>query len=235
MRAYEELERSDTPFGEVVLSRRRLPGGTGEAAYEVKLGGALLMSSLVTDSERALATLALEPRAGRPTRVLVGGLGLGYTAAAALDQPGVTSVEVVDLLPQVIGWHRRGLVPLGLRLTQDPRCRLTEGDVFARLLAPPAGAGFDAVLLDVDHTPEALLRPEHGAFYAEDGLRKAACHVAPGGVLGIWSALAPDARFTGRLEQVFRTARAHAVSFWNANNDAEETNTVYVATRGSTP
>jgi spermidine synthase len=244
VRAYEELERADTPFGEVVLSRRRLPGAGDRAAYEVKLAGALLMSSLVTDSERALATLALEPRGGAPTRgsppggteggrrVLVGGLGLGYTAVAALDQPGVTAVEVMDLLPQVIGWHRRGLVPLGARLTQDPRCRLVEGDVFARLLAPPAGLPFDAVLLDVDHTPDALLRPEHGAFYGEEGLRRASRHLAPGGVLAIWSALAPDPRFTARLARVFAAAHAHAVSFWNANNDAEETNTVYVAARG---
>jgi spermidine synthase len=200
-------------------------------AYEVKLGGALLMSSLVTESERALATLALADRARAPTRVLVGGLGLGYTAAEALDQPGVTEVEVVDLLAQVIGWHRKGLVPLGARLTEDPRCRLVEGDVFARLSAPPrqGDAPWGAILLDVDHGPDALLRPEHGGFYTPDGLARAARHLEPGGVLGIWSALAPDDRFTARLAGVFARARAEAVSFWNVNNDADETNAVYLA------
>jgi spermidine synthase len=214
----------------VLLVRRRVPGAAGAVAHEVKLAGALLMSSLVTESERALATLALAPRAGAPTRVLVGGLGLGYTAAEALGQPGVTEVEVVDLLPHVIGWHRRGLVPLGPRLTGDPRCRLVEGDVFARLAAPraPHAPAWDAILLDVDHSPEALLRPEHGAFYGEDGLRRAAQHVAPGGVLAIWSALAPEERFTARLAKVFARVHAEAVSFWNANNDADETNAVYL-------
>ena len=230
MRSYEELDRSPSVLGEVVLSRRRLPGRGEECAFEVKVGGALLMSSLVTDSERALATLALGPRAGAPTRVLVGGLGLGFTAAEALATPGVTEVEVVDLLPQVLRWHREHLVPLGRSLTRDPRCRLVEGDVFARLAAPPAPRAprWDAVLLDVDHAPESLLRPAHGAFYAEAGLRQAARHLAPGGVLAIWSALAPEEGFRARLQRVFPRATAEAVSFWNANNDAEEVNAVYL-------
>lgn len=231
MSAYEELERSPTPWGEITLIRRRIPGAAGDLAYEVKLGEALLMSSLVTESERALASLALGPRGGAPTRVLVGGLGLGYTAAEALDTPGVTHVEVVDLLAQVIRWHRQGLVPLGVRLAGDPRVRLTEADVFARLLAPPtAGAApWDALLLDVDHSPDALLRPEHGSFYAREGLTAARRHLAPGGVLGIWSALGPEAGFTARLERVFAHVRAEAISFWNPNNDADETNGVYLA------
>lgn len=231
MRSYEELDRSPSPLGEVVLSRRRLPGRGDEAAFEVKVGGALLMSSQVTASERALATLALGPRRGAPTRVLVGGLGLGFTAAEALDMPGVTEVEVVDLLPQVIDWHRRALVPLGPRLTSDPRCRLVEGDVFRRLASPPTPrtSAWDAVLLDVDHAPESLLRPEHGAFYAEAGLTRAARHLAPGGVLAIWSALAPEEAFRARLARVFPVAAAEAVTFWNANNDAEEVNAVYLA------
>ncbi len=229
MRAYEELDRAATPWGEILLVRRRVPGALGEAAYEVKLGGALLMSSLVTESERALATLALEPSLGPRPRVLVGGLGLGYTAAEALAQPGVRELEVVELLPQVIDWHRRALVPLGSVLTGDPRCRLTQADVFARLAAPPAPLPWDAILLDVDHSPEALLRPEHGAFYGEAGLTRAAQHLAPGGVLGIWSALAPEPAFERRLAHVFPRTRSEAISFWNVNNDAEEVNSVYLA------
>lgn len=235
MRAYEELDRAATPWGEILLVRRRVPGAPGEAAYEVKLGGALLMSSLVTDSERALATLALDPALspgrGPCRRVLVGGLGLGYTAAEALAQPGVAEVEVVDLLPQVIAWHRAGLVPLGPQLTGDPRCTLTQADVFARLAVVPTGPLWDAILLDVDHSPEALLRPEHGAFYGTPGLRRAAQHLAPGGVLAIWSALAPEPAFERRLAQVLPRSRAEAVTFWNVNNDAEEVNSVYLAWR----
>jgi spermidine synthase len=195
----------------------------------VKLGGALLMSSLVTYSERALSTLALDPREASRPRVLVGGLGLGYTAAEALAQPGVREVEVVDLLPQVIDWHRRGLVPLGATLTADPRCTLTQADVFARLAAPPSAAPWDAILLDVDHSPEALLRPEHGGFYTRAGLQRAALHLAPGGVLGIWSALAPEPVFERRLAQAFARTRSEAIAFHNVNNDAEEVNTVYLA------
>ena len=231
MRAYEELDRADTPWGEILLIRRKVPGAPGEAAYEVKLDGALLMSSLVTESERALATLALDPALGPRSRVLVGGLGLGYTAAEALAQPGVREMEVLELLPQVIAWHRLGLVPLGAVLAADPRCRLTQADVFARLAAPPAQAPWDAILLDVDHSPDALLRPEHGAFYGEAGLRQAAEHLAPGGVLGIWSALAPEPAFEQRLAQVFARTRSEAISFWNVNNDAQEVNSVYLAWR----
>lgn len=236
MRAYEELDHAVTPWGDLTLVRRRVPQSSEGPAYEVKLGGALLMSSRVTESERALARLALAPRAGRPARVLVGGLGLGYTAVEALEQPGTTLLHVVDLLPQVIGWHVRGLVPLGARLTSDPRVRLIEADVFALLLADPPSTVpggppvlYDALLLDVDHSPDALLRPEHGGFYAAAGLARAARHLAPGGVLGIWSALAPEEAFRRRLAGVFPRVEAHPVSFWNPNNDAEETNSVYLA------
>lgn len=233
MRGYEELDRVATPWGEALLASRAIPGQPGERAYEVKLAGALLMSSLVTESERALSTLALAPPAPPRARVMVGGLGLGYTALEALAQPGVREVEVVDLLPCVLRWHREGLVPMGPRLLADTRCRLVEADVFACLAAAPAGGapGWDAILLDVDHSPEALLRPEHGSFYDEAGLRAAARHLVPGGVLGIWSALAPEPGFTARLERAVGRAQAHAVEFWNVNNDAQEVNSVYLAWR----
>jgi spermidine synthase len=230
MRAYEELDRAPTPWGEVLLVRRRVPGAPDGAAYEVKLGGALLMSSLVTESERALASLALSPPEPARPRVLVGGLGLGATAAQALAEPRVTEVEIVELLPQVIDWHRRGLVPLARTLTSDPRCRLVQADVFARLEARPT-TRWDAILLDVDHSPDALLRPEHGAFYTRQGLAAAAEHLAPGGVLGVWSALAPEPEFERRLAAVFARVRGVPVAFWNANNDADEVNAVYLAWR----
>jgi spermidine synthase len=229
-RLYEELDRAITPLGELLLVRRKAPGAPDGVAFEVKLAGALLMSSLVTESERALARLALGgPGPARP-HVLVGGLGLGYTAAEALDQPGVESVEVVDLLPQVVDWHRRGLVPLAARLTADPRCRLVVDDVFARLAAPPTRP-YDAILLDVDHSPDALLRPEHGSFYRRAGLAAASQHLAPGGVLAVWSALAPERAFERRLGTAFRRVQCESVAFWNANNDAHEVNAVYLAWR----
>ena len=171
-------------------------------------------------------------RAARPV-VCVGGLGLGYTAAAVLAQPAVRSLLVIELLAPVIDWHRRGLVPLGATLCADPRCRLVQGDFFAL-----AGAGFDpqaparrfdAVLLDIDHSPRHLLDAQRGAFYEVEGLRGIARQLHPGGVFALWSNEAPDAGFQRTLERAFAEARAHVVAFDNPYTGGESVNTVYVA------
>jgi len=168
--AFEELDYRPTPLGALSLRRRRDPA-TGEDVFEVKLGEAFLMTSRVTASEIALARLGLAAAGGRELAVVVGGLGLGYTAAAVLEEARVASLLVVELFEPVIDWHRRHLVPQGRILTGAPRCRLLQGDFFA--LA--AGAGgfdperpgrrFDAVLLDIDHSPDFLLDPENAGFY----------------------------------------------------------------------
>lgn len=236
---FEELDRQKTPLGELVLRRRRVLALGGETVWEVKLAGDLLMSSLVNDSERALAGLALAALGGRPADVLIGGLGLGHTVAAALAAPGVRSLTVVELLPAVIEWHRCGLVPLGKELSRDPRCRFVAGDFFA-LLSSPAGleappvpgaalARWDAVLIDIDHTPDSLLHPSHARFYEPAGLRRAAERLRPGGVLALWSADPPAPGFTARLEAAFASARAHPITFFNPLTTEDEVNTVYVA------
>ena len=156
---FEELDYCRTPIGELSL-RRRKQVSLGVDVFEVKLGDGFLMSSLFTVSETALAQLGLAAAGAGELDVVVGGLGLGYTARAALDYPGVRSVLVIEAIPQVIAWHRRGLVPLGRRLADEPRCRLIQGDFFA--LAQDADRGFDpdspsrqfnAVLVDIDHSP----------------------------------------------------------------------------------
>ena len=166
----------------------------------------------------------------------MGGLGLGYTASAALDFPGVRSVLVIEALPEVIHWHQRRLVPLGAKLIADPRCRLVNGDFFA--LARPASQGFDheapdrrfhAVLLDVDHTPRSLLHPRHGALYEPAGLRGLADHLHPGGVFALWSNDAPDDDFLKALATTFATSKAHVVKFHNPLLNCEAANTVYIA------
>src|SRR5688572_25941393 len=118
--AFEELDHCHTDLGELVLRRRRPVSLPDQWVYEVKLAGRFLMSSLNTESERELATRALALIPGGELRVLIGGLGLGYTAAAALADPRVAAVDVIERLPEVIAWHRRGLVPLGDALCRDP-------------------------------------------------------------------------------------------------------------------
>jgi spermidine synthase len=153
-----------------------------------------------------------------------------------LDHPAVRSLVVVEFLPEVIAWHRSGALPAGERLRRDPRCRLVRADVFAVLGSAAHGAGagadlgpFDAILLDVDHSPEHPLHPAHAAFYAVEGLARARERLRPGGVLGIWAAGAPSATFPDRLRAAFPRADAHVVRFRNVLNDADETHTIYVA------
>ncbi|HTE06511.1 MAG TPA: spermidine synthase [Planctomycetota bacterium] len=232
-RPYEELDHAQTRLGELILRRRRGPSLQGVDIYEVKLDGRFLMSSVVNASEVALAHLGLAPLHAPELDVVVGGLGLGCTAAAALDDPRVRSLAVIEALPQVIGWHRRGLVPLGARLAADPRCELVEADFFALAAtslqgdAPPRPV--HAVLLDIDHSPRGLLHEAHAAFYEPAGLAGLAARLHPGGVFALWSADPPDEAFTARLAAAFGSAQAHAVEFLNPLLDADEVNTVYVA------
>lgn len=231
---FEELDYQQTELGELILRRRRMLSLGGAEVFEIKLGDSFLMSSLFTKVEVALAELALAELNGDALDVVVGGLGLGYTARAALDNPAVKSVVVIDALPAVIDWHRRGLVPLGNQLTSDPRCRFAHGDFFkladsASLDPENPGRRFHAILLDIDHSPRALLHPMHGSFYAGDGLRRAAAHLHPGGVFAMWSDDPPDEDFLKALDQAFADARAHIVPFYNPLLDCEAASTVYVA------
>ncbi len=233
---FEELDHHATPLGDLVLRRRTLPGSEREPVYEVTLGGAFLMSSLVHDSESDLARLALDARGDGRWRVLVGGLGLGYTARAALDDPRTDAVTVVELLPEVIGWHERGLLPLGRALVEDPRCRLVADDFYAVVgeapLSPPA---WDVVLVDIDHSPEALLHRAHARFYTEAGLEALRAQLRPGGVFALWAGVAPDPSFVRTLQQVFGEAWAELVRFENPSVERPDTNTIYLARRVATP
>jgi spermidine synthase len=233
---FEELDYRPTPIGAVSL-RRRKELRLGIDVFEIKLGDEFLMSSLFTDSEIALARLGLAALEGDNLAVVVGGLGLGYTAKAVLDHETVGALVVVEALEPVIDWHREGLVPLGPALTGDPRCRFVEGDFFA-LAASEAGFDsgtpgrrFDAVLVDIDHSPEALLDARSAAFYSEAGLTRLATHLAPGGVFGLWSNDRPDDAFTARLAAVFADARAEEVTFHNPLQDRPFTQTVYLGKR----
>ncbi len=233
---FEELAFCPTPIGDVSLRRRRIPSMGDLDIYEVKLGDDFLMSSLFTAVEVALADLGLAGLTGRSLDVAVGGLGLGCTAHAALKNPAVRSLLVVDALAAVIDWHRRGLVPLGPALTGDPRCRLVNGDFFALADNPeegfdPARPGrrFDAVLLDIDHSPRNLLTPQNASFYSVRGLRRLAAQLKPGGRFALWSDDPPDDAFQSMLNTVFATTETHVVKFPNPLLDRESASTVYVA------
>jgi len=238
-RDFEELDFRATPLGELTLRRRRVAALDGQEVFEVKLGDAYLMSSMFHEVEVALADLGLGALGAGEWDVVVGGLGLGYTAVAALEHAAVRSLVVVDALDAVIDWHQRGLVPLGEKLTADPRCRFVHGDFFA--LSASAG-GFDptqpsrrfhAVLLDIDHSPSNLLHPRHHAFYEPSGLRALAAHLHHGGVFALWSDDPPDDTFLQSLSAVFATAEAHVVTFPNPLLDRESASTVYLARKAA--
>jgi spermidine synthase len=233
---FEELDFRETPLGDLILQRRRFLHLDGVEVYEVKLGDAFLMSSLFHVVEVALSKLGLAALATADADVVVGGLGLGYTAVAALEDPTVRSLVVVEALDAVIDWHQRGLVPLGPVLTGDGRCRFVIADFFVRAADPergfdPANPGrkFHAVLLDIDHSPRNLLHASNAAFYERAGLQKLAVHLHPGGVFALWSDDPPDERFLADLRAVFETAEAEVVRFANPLLDRESESTVYVA------
>lgn len=220
-------------MGDLSLRRRSDPVLNADV-YEVKLGDEFLMSSFFTVAEVELARLGLAALTGADFEVVVGGLGLGYTARAALQDPRVDSLVVVEALDAVIGWHQRGLLPLAAELTTDPRCRLVQGDFFVSA----GGTGFDpdrparrfhAVLLDVDHSPRHVLHPSHAAFYSPAGLLRLTDQLHAAGVFALWSNDPPDQEFVEMLSGAFTTAAAHVVTFPNPLQGRDATNTVYVA------
>lgn len=230
---FEELDWRATPMGEISLRRRRDPL-SGEDVYEVKLDDDFLMSSLFTVAEVEVARLALAELPGSELDVAVGGLGLGYTALTVLADPRVRSLVVVEALAEVIDWHQRGLVPAGEALSSDDRCRLVHGDFVALVDSPGLdpqrpGRRFDALVVDIDHSPRHLLHPSHGRLYTQAGTRRLAEHLAAGGVFSLWSNDPPDADYEAVLAGVFADVRSEVVTFPNPLQDRQSTNTVYVA------
>jgi spermidine synthase len=231
---FEELDWSETPIGEIALRRRTDPA-TGVDIYEVKLDDEWLMSSMFTVAEIELARIALARLSGDALDVVVGGLGLGYTAATALEDSRVRELIVVELLEPVIDWHQRGLVPVGPILTGDARCRLQQGDFFAM----SAGQGFDplhpgrlldAIILDIDHSPAHLLDDGSVGFYGLEGTREMARHLKQGGVYAMWSNDPPEQAYVDVLSQVFVDVAAEIITFPNPLQGRDATATVYSGT-----
>jgi spermidine synthase len=230
---FEELDWTPTPMGDLMLRRRFDPVAEVDV-FEVKLGEDFLMSSLFTVAEIALTTMALDLLPDEPLDVVVGGLGLGYTAATALADARVRSMLVIERLAPVISWHERGLIPAAVPSSQ--RTRLINDDFFA--LA--AGSGFDTespdrkfhvVILDIDHSPRHLLSAGHAGFYTPEGTAHLASHLLPEGVFALWSNDPPDEEYLTTLQSVFPDARAEVVEFDNPLQSRTSTNTIYVGRR----
>jgi spermidine synthase len=231
---FEELDYQETTLGELILRRRRLLQMDGREIFEVKLNDEFLMSSLFYEGEVALADLGLAELTGEGWDVVVGGLGLGYTATAVLKYGKVAQMVVVEALAPVIDWHQRKLVPNGTLLSEDSRCRYYHEDFFKLARGDgfnpdDPGYRFDAILLDIDHTPDALLNPSHADLYTEEGLMRLRAFLKPGGVFGLWSNDLPDKGFLTILSNVFDLVDGHVVEFENPIQGKTATNGLYVA------
>lgn len=239
---FEEIDFQTTPLGDISLRRRSEPRFDNIIVYEVKLGDEFLMSSLFTESEIQLSKLslaALKDNCPDELDIVVGGLGLGYTAVAALKDPAVKSLRVIEVMQPVIDWHQAGLVPLGKELTSDSRCTLVHDDFFA--VASAENGSFDkeepeklvhAVLLDIDHSPSHWLNENNRSFYTVSALTNLSRKIFPGGIFGVWSNDPPDTAFINLLESVFQYAEPHVVSFPNPYTDGESSCTIYIACKG---
>lgn len=214
-----------------------VPGGGGEMRlmrrgheYVIRLGPIVLMGSRTGGSEEALARLGCAGlESAVSPRVLIGGLGMGFTlrATLALLGPGA-AVTVAELVPAVVAWGRGPLSTVHAGSLDDPRVSVHEGDV-GRLVRAAAGHGrFDAILLDVDNGPDGLTRAGNDALYDARGLAAARNALNPGGRLAVWSS-EPDDRFTARLE---RAGFAVAVETPRAHGRRGIRHVVWVATRG---
>ncbi|MFN3655727.1 MAG: hypothetical protein ACK4UO_00565 [Pseudolabrys sp.] len=190
----------------VQIDTARVPGG-GELRlmrrgdeFSIRLGANELMNSRLSGSEEALARLACGKLQGRRTpRMLIGGLGMGFTLRAALDAlPADAEIAVAELVPAVVAWARGPMAAVFGRSLEDKRVTIDAIDVGEAIGA--GKARFDAILLDVDNGPDGLTRTANDALYSAAGLAAAHAALRPGGVLAVWSA-GPDAGFTKRLRQ----------------------------------
>ncbi len=237
---FEEIDSQSSPLGEISLRRRRIPVFGDRDIYEVKLGEEFLMSSMFVEAEEALSTLGLAAVQGNKLNVVVGGLGLGYTAAAALKDQRVDELLVVDALDTVIGWHKKELVPLGKVLNADARNHYILGSFFDLAIKPGGSFDpdnddkrFDAILLDIDHSPTEYLNPANAQFYCTEKLSLMAEQLKPAGVFAMWSQNLPDKQFEQLLKTVFTQVKSHVVPFYNPFQGREASNSVYVCVKGA--
>ncbi len=235
--SYEELDFQITDIGELMLRRRRIPQFPDLDIYEIKLAESFLMSSLFHQAEQQLAKISLSQIQKENLNVVVGGLGLGYTAVSALEDPRIQKLTLIEYLQPVIDWHLNEILPLGKTLKQDPRCSILQADFFKLARAQE---GFqtdgnpqkhDVILLDIDHKPNHWLHSTNSQLYTESGLQGLSSQLHENGVFGLWADGQPDPLFTQRLAQVFSLPKAHCIDFFNPITGGTSYGTVYTAIR----
>lgn len=233
---FEEIDYRQTPIGELILRRRRLRSDS-EDIWEIKLNDGYLMSSQFVEGEIALATLALEMVDGHDLDIVVGGLGLGYTAKAALDDPRVGRLTVIELIPEVIEWHHARLVPLGEKVAGDPRSQLVQGDFFA--MGGAAGSfdparpdsKLDAILIDIDHSTTHFIDPASASFYSSSTISAVTDKLRPGGIFALWSTDEVAPSFLEAMRESLDEVCAQRVEFVTPYREKPAFNIVYLGRR----
>lgn len=219
---WKELDSAAVPGGHEPLRLKRRGG-----EFSIMLGSNELMNSRLSGSEEKLATLSADRVGSREkARILIGGLGMGFTLRAALTAFAPDAeIVVAELVPEVVAWARGPLGVLHGDSLDDPRVRIHQGDVATAIKAGPP---YDAILLDVDNGPDGLFRPANDRLYNAAGLAAAKAALTPGGHLAVWSS-APDARFTKRLRQA--VLNVEEVEVRARSNGKGERHTIWIATR----
>jgi spermidine synthase len=213
---YDEVARSESERGELVLRRRQVVDGP--AVLELRANGIFVMDTAEHASEQALADAALAA-VDAPRRVLVGGLGLGFTLDRVLGDRRVEHCDVVEIEPALVEWMRDGTIPHGRQLLADRRARVIVADV-ATAVTEAGPSSYDVVLLDVDNGPGQLVHEANAALYDVPFLRAVHDRLTHGGALVVWSAhRAPD--LAGTLGRVFADVSERAVAVRLQDRDEE--------------
>ncbi|GLS41271.1 spermidine synthase [Mesorhizobium tianshanense] len=221
-----QLDTAKTPDGDHELRLKRRG-----AEFSIMLGSNELMNSRLSGSEEALARLSCQRIAGRrQPKIVIGGLGMGFTLRAALAELGTDAgIVVAELVPTVVAWARGPMAPVFGGCLDDPRVSVREADV-GQLIRSEASA-WDAILLDVDNGPEGIVQKANDALYSIAGLNSARAALKPGGILAIWSQ-GPDSGFTRRLGQAGFAVEEVKV---RANGKRGARHVIWIATNGPRP
>ena len=231
---FKELDYQKTPLGEISL-RRRKQLKLDKDIFEVILNDEHLMSNLFVSSEVALASIPLKEMRTKSPDILIGGLGLGYTAKEVLSHQHVKSLTIIEYLEPVISWHQKGILPIGKLLFEDPRCNIISSDFFKSAFDEigfdpnKKYRKFDGIFLDIDHAPDFHLNSNHAKLYGIEGMENIKYNLNDNGLFTLWSNNPTDNDFVELLKEVFDSARAEKVTFYNSILEVDCTQTVYIA------